>query len=614
MHVTPWQLLPYPFLLCLGLLLPGHLLMRALGLRTGLLEAFLGSSALLFNLVLLLQVSGLGLARGTLLASTALLCLALFLASRRRDRPGGCWGDLDGLFDKGSRLWLLPALAGLGAIAFRAIVDPLSGYDQAFRWDQLARLILERGNLDFYPPVSAADYAIYGWCDAIPPLTSLLNLWCYVSLGAANPLATAPRILLEGVLVMVAARRLALQLSSGGSAGNAAMAAAASSALLLWTVANGQETALIAISLCAMIVFLLEAEDDASLLKAGLAAAVAAACREYGLGACLLGIAAVLLQRRSLRASSLFLLATVTVGAGWYLRNWALTGNPLWPHPLFGLFASHPLHREIMRDTAEIYSPLSNPAATLDMLVQLAAAAGLLLALALAGTFRRGTRHLIVVLLFACTAAFWWPNLSMSLGGWGYSKRVLAPALVLAAALAGTWLGRRSAKAGLACVLLLTLASLDAGLRSFQLPVNALASPAQLLSLDWKRVRDEQKEAYANPVWDRIAKAAEGRGIASDDVDILALLVNRRVEANAIMSPRLRFLFDETQSFEKQDAQLKSLGLRFLILQEPNPLVDRNASRHHFFKEFTRRFTPNARFCNVRVYDLDKLQAVPASP
>lgn len=320
-------------------LLPGWILNRRLGSPAPELTIFLGSAAFFFLFILICVVCQIPLTRGPLLAGWA--AVNLFLA---------CWawriptkvrtGAYTMRWPK-SVVWVWMSAAGLGllSITLRAVLDPLSGYDNGFRWDYLARATFAYGRLDFYPPVTTSDFDIYSWCDGIPPLVSSLNFWIYLFTNSIAPSLTAARVGIEAVLVFCAVARLVREFWGENGVGGA-VATAASSSLLLWAIAMVQETGLTTLTLAAMMFLLLvrqRTQSSSAVLWAGVAAGCGALSREYGLAFILFG-AVLLLVRRDLRGSRLFFLTAGIISVPWYLRNWVVTGNPVFPQTLGGLF------------------------------------------------------------------------------------------------------------------------------------------------------------------------------------------------------------------------------------------------------------------------------------
>ena len=439
-------------LLVAGLLLPGYLLARIVPSRAPILSAFLGSLVVLFGLVLVLDFIHQPLALDSLAIGFVLVDTTLLLISLRFQGRAGSGGEPGSTFRPRGLGWLWaasPAIA-LVAITVRAIGDPLSGWDNYFRWDFLARQMLRYGTLSFYPPMTAEDFTHYGWCDGIPPLVPVLNCWSYLSAGSLNKLATAPRVVLEAGLLIYAVWRLARGLW-GAAAGWPATAVLATSALALQSIAMGQETGLTALTLVAMFVFLDEHRrggGSACLFWAGLAAGVGGLSREYGLAWTVIGFGTLAWHGRARAAVKIFVPVAISIAAPWYLRNWLHTGNPLYAQSVAGIFPSNSVHLDIMRLFAEHLGISHNLQLLPFAVASLTAIAGAAGVLGLWGLVRApraagpiGAAAIVVILL-------WLWSIGQTAGGWIYSARVLNPAVALFAVAAAGPLTRLSARTG----------------------------------------------------------------------------------------------------------------------------------------------------------------------
>lgn len=598
-------------LLASGLLLPGYLLGRRLGSPAPWLSAFLGSAVLLFYLVLgldALQVP-LGptpLALGLALANGLLLILSL-KARRPPNPPAAPPGRI--LPGGASRLWLVPTGFALAAIIARATIEPLSGYDNVFRWNFLAEQMLRTGRLAFYPPVSAADFNFYGWCDGIPPLVPVLNLWSYLSAGRTTAIATAPRVVLEAALLFHAVWRLARALG-GPSAGWPATAALAVTPLALWGVAMGQETGLTALTLVAMFLFLDEHRRGAgngALFWAGLAAGTGALSREYGLAWPLIGLAA-LAWHGSLRAGwKIFSLTAAVVAVPWYLRNWIHTGNPLFSHSLGGIFPTNPVHDELMRTIAAFYRVGANLDFVPFGIKSFAAIAGFTAALGL-GSVRHIVRPAVPLLAgSAVVAALWYGSISQTAGGWVYAMRVLTPALALAAVLAGRLLARSGARAWLVATAFIPL-SADAALRSLYLPGYPLVAPWKLSPTRWHDLGDVIAAEQNPPLWAALAKMAGPFGIVVDDPAHHALLAAQGARAVPFTSPEAAEIFRRDRSFAEILAGLRARGLCFVMLTPHSLHLAGFAAKTPFLSELQAHYPPVLNRGDFVLYDLQLIK------
>ena len=608
-------------LLASGLLLPGYLLGRIVRSSLPWLSAFLGSAVLLFYLVLALDACRVPLGSTSLAVGLAVLNGLLFLlarqspvtaalvqaqaASRAEPPPRPSRSLPQGL----DWFWLLAAGIGLASVAIRAVVEPLSGWDNLFRWDFLARQMLRLGTLSFYPPMTADDFLHYGWCDGIPPLVPILNFWSYLSAGQAAAVVTAPLVVGEAALLFYGVGRLAGGLW-GEPAAWPARAALATSALLLWGVAMGQETGLTALTMVAMYMFLNEhgrSGDRADLFWAGLAAGTGALCREYGLAWPVLGLIALAGQGKLRSGWKVFVATAGLVAAPWYLRNWYITGNPLYCHNLAGLFPTNTVYVEYMRLVPHHNGILVNLELIPLLLLMLVTCAGLVGGLAVWGTWR-GRRPAIPVAVGATiVGAIWLWTMGQTSGGWYYSTRVLTPALTLAAALAGATLVRLTGwpRHIAACGLLLLAG--DAAFRALHLPNDPIPSPPILFSGQWREFGRAVATRNALPWWDALAARAGKSGIVVDHPANYALLAERGAHAIPLTSPQVAFLFDDHLPFAEALTRCRQANVRFFILPDLTRQADAIVSRHPFFRELCGSHKPAFVFQGMHVYDLDKI-------
>src|SRR5690606_31977342 len=124
-------------------LLPGWILSRRLASPLPIYTAFIGSAAILFLLKLFLDLANLPVQVGTLGIGFALIS-AILLWRYPKGVPLLPNRPTVSLPRDRELLWLIPPIFALTSIALRAVLDPLSGFDNSFRWDYLARLLLAR--------------------------------------------------------------------------------------------------------------------------------------------------------------------------------------------------------------------------------------------------------------------------------------------------------------------------------------------------------------------------------------------------------------------------------------------------------------------------------------
>ena len=611
MHIALLNLLLFWPLLCAGLILPGYLLSRIIPSSARALSAFLGSAVIQLGLVLALDALHVPLSLGSIATGLTVLCTILLLISLIfGSSTRTAIAPLNSILPRGCNwIWVVSPALALGAVAVRATVNPLSGWDNIFRWDFLARQMLRTGTLSYYPPITAEDFNRYGWCDGIPPLVPVLNLWSYLSAHNSNSLATTPTVILEAGLLFYAVWRLARELF-GPTAGWPATAALATSALAAWSLAMGQETGLLALTLVTTLLFLNNHGRDggrASLFWAGLAAGTGALSREYGLFWPILGLGA-LAWKGQLRAGwKTFFVTAFLVATPWYLRNWTHTHNPLYPHSLGGLFPSNLVHLESMDLFVEHFAIHHNLALVPFAFAFLATTAGALGLLSLCGYMRaqKTTRSIPIMGAVIVVILLWLWSVGQTAGGWVYSSRVLTPALALASVGAAGYLSRLSIRATYCLGTLLTILSADAACRSFYLPDNPLVHPTAYFSGHWRDFDKITEDKLTLPQWGIIAHEAGASAILVDDPSFHAIFVNWKARPIPLFSPQISFLFDENIPFSAALENLRLQKVRFLLLTRYNPVADDFDSRHRFLRELRGAHKPIFTLRDKELYDLN---------
>ncbi len=582
---APWL---FPLLLPLGLLVPGLLLGRALRTPAGPAGALLGSAVVLTNLTLILAGLGLPLDTAHYAAGLALICgvLAGIAHFRRTASPRVAPVPARGFRWTPWRWLWLPAVIGVTAIAWRAIAEPLSGFDTGFRWDFLAQEMLRVGHLNFYPPVIADDFLHYSWCDGIAPLISTLYLWAYCSLGHVAAWATAPIVIIQAGLLFWLVGQLAAR-RGGEAAGAAAVALLATNAWLLWAVAMGQETGFTALGLLGMFYFLERARAEPAAdwpAWAGIAAGAGALAREYGLAFIVLGWLAMAWHRTPRRGWCAFSIAAGASTLPWYLRNWLRTGNPLWSQNIGGLFPTNPVNADYAREVGNLYSIASHPTILLVALTLLASAV-VPIAMGVAGALspQRDTRPWLLGIV--AVVALWLWSVGQTSGGPAYSLRVLAPAFALGAVFGGLWVARwlTSSRARWLALLLAALAMEAAG-RSFYLPIFPSFAWWRRPTGMWRYPAQLRAEGRNHANWQAIADAADGRKILVSDPSSHTALVARGAKPAPFFSPEVRFLFDTDLDFAACVARLRALGFRFVLITRGNNFIEDLTARRPFFR------------------------------
>jgi hypothetical protein len=593
-------------------LLPGWCLARRLPTGVPLLTSFLGSAVILFELVLSMNALGVPLHAGTVGIGLAGITGTLFWRKQPElGSPTAVHAPLPSGSKDGRWLWTLPPAVALISITIRSCLDPLSGYDNGTRWDYLARLFLAHESMMGYPPVTEADFEFYSWCDGIPPLVPLLNFWIYAVTGSTAPALSAVRVIGEALLLGHVVYRFS-QLLWGKGAGWPAVAALSSSSLAIWSVAMGQETGLTALSLVSLLYFLelhARAPDKRLVFWAAIAAAAGALTREYGLSFILLGTGLLIARKQAPRTVFLFAVISIGLAAPWYARNWIITGDPLYPQTLGGIFPGNPVHNETMRTVAETWR-LRGDLVTLKFFSSiLLTLTGPLIALGIFVAVRLRCPHKPVWAGIALIALLWLWSVPQTAGGWSYSLRVLGPALALCATLCGaiTLLTGRYQRVLLLGILLCTV---DAARRSWCLPNMAFISPWNYSFSEWRDIYKSSRLIGGNPVWSILVRTASGGGIVVDHTANHALITMRGGKAIPLFSPLLAPTFRSNARFDDELARLRAAGVRFITFSQKNPLSASEAG-HPFWSELYLDHFAIAEVNGLIIYDLDYLKVVP---
>jgi hypothetical protein len=426
----------------LGLLLPGYASARLLGLRASWAVAFPFSALLMSEFVIVFSAAGVPIRFNLMalaLGGWTFLNLVLLLC-RGRDQGGDvpeAMAEPPGRFEK-SILWL--SLLIVTAVGFRTALYPLSGFDTFFRWDALARQMLQYESISHYPPVTAADFSIYVYPDGIPPLVATVYWWLYAAIGRPLMQVTSISVVLQ-LLSAMALTYYGTCRVFGVRAAFFSLLAFSTSTLLISGFAIGQETGYTALSVagqlyCAWVA--VRRPRLSPIFAAGAFAALGALARDYGPVLALAGFMILAWDAQTRRYLWLFVLTAVLLASPWYLRNWMMTGNPVYPHVIPGGFSSNPVMAAILnsyRDVFAFYQYDASQWATFSGILF----AGAPLALVGGGVFgaARWRESGALMIASGVVVLVWLWSIGFTAGGVIYSMRVLTPVFVMLSVLAG---------------------------------------------------------------------------------------------------------------------------------------------------------------------------------
>jgi hypothetical protein len=562
------------------LVFPGWLAARATGLRQPLLAGFIASVVALLGVVLALNALSVRLTFGHCGTAWLTLILVVVWLSRKQIRqppaPSGgvispfAWREHRPLF-----IALLPAMA---VVVYRASTQALFGIDTVFRWNYLAAQMFTRGTLGFYPPVSAADYEIYAWPDGIAPAVSTLYFWIYSLAHNLRPALTAPLVIFQFCLGVIAAFALARRYFSDRAAAFTC-ALLACSPVIAWATAMGQETGLTAIGLLGLLLYLPRTrgeETRSGVVFAALAAALGALAREYGLVFPLFGVALISARRLSWRTVIIFTSVTAIAVVPWYARNWMRTGNPLFNFDIHGWFPINQEHAWLNESYQVEFAWGKLPAGATRYVL------GNCLAVLVTGTagallYFRKARALVAAI--ALIVLLWIASVGYTAAGFTNALRVLSPGLVLGVVLGGAacarWVPKQRYLAGASVAL--SLFAVDAALRALTLPGNVYKIPPA----EWLTAGRAVHDYHDRAIYRELVRVASGERILVLGPN--ALLTSLGGRTLPLWSPEMRFLFDDQLEAKEIVRRLHASGVGFVLLNR-GPANERYLARSRFFR------------------------------
>ncbi len=544
-----------------ALIAPGWWLARHFQVSSPLLAGFSGGVVVMMNAVLVLDALGIPLALTTLATAWGASTAVAFAATAWHPRRGP--SDPTAPVFAWSADWplCLPLVPMTAVVIYRATAQPLFGVDTVFRWNFLAEQMLAHGSLAFYPPVTAAHYEIYAWPDGIAPAVSTLYFWLYALAGAARPTLTAPLVLGQFALLFMAVYALGRRWFSP-RAGALASALFACSPIVAWATVMGQQTGLTELAFAGLLLYLPRTRDEetaAAIVAAGLAAALGALAREYGLALPLFGLALGITRRLSWRAVALFGVVAAAAVLPWYARNWMRTGNPLFDLGVGGWFPVNEVHAWLNACFQREFGWFSAPPEAAQLVLVNTIAGTLGLAAGVWLNFRRARGLLAAA---ALAIAIWAASVGYTAAGFIYSLRVLSPALVFGAVLGGSalarWVPARRHLVGV--VVGLTLFATDAALRTLTLPANVYRLPPA----QWLAAGRALHNYHQRPIYAELTRVAGRERLLVLGPN--ALLTNHGARTVPLWSPEVRFVFDPRLAPAEIIRRLRAAGFGFVLL------------------------------------------------
>jgi len=586
----------------LGLTLPGYALARALRLTNSLAAAFPFSALLISQLVVLLAALEASISVATIAPPLTGFTMLFALIDLRR-RPATVPEQEHPKEEELPtvplllKLSIFAAFAMVAAVAFRTTIYPLGGFDTFTRWDALARAMLKYGSLSFYPPVTPDDFSRYFVPDGFPPLVASIYWWIYAASGSTLPQVTSISVTLQMAAILGLTYGAAKN-AFGQTAACFSLLLLLGAPLLVTSVEIGQETGFLALAVAGQICYALAAIRRPAIspvIAAALFAALGAQAREYGPALALPGLLLLLSGTNSRRLAWKYLLLVAAFASPWYLRNWDVTGNPLFPHALPGGLPTNKVVVAVLRYYGEFLSP-SNFTMTQWLAIGYDIACGAMLALIglpyMIGNVRSFFPYLVPVALIT---ALWFWSIGQTSGGVQYSMRVLVPAIVILAIaggaacsrLVGAWQRHRFPQAIAVFILIFAGYGLLTAL-AYPLTPDKIADSI----FSTKTELPEFTTAHAELVAQIKGTKTPPTGILMDS-SYLAIMLTRETSFRPVMiwNPEVDFIFNPTASGEDVRRRLVRMDIRLVAVSKTSVHND-FLFRTSFYRDGYQSWTP----------------------
>jgi hypothetical protein len=299
------------------------------------------------------------------------------------------------------------------------------------------------------------------------------------------------------------------------------------------------------------------------MLCAGVAAGLCALSREYGWIAMIAGAVALVWRRQPSRSIAIFGGMTVLAAAPWYLRNWALAGNPFYSIR-FGSFAVNPVHDQILHfyssSLGVSHWTLAEWSSLLLLLLMLAT---IQMLAGIPGCFLTFRRHGYLAVIALLLVGVWLLSAGFTSGGALASTRVLSPLMVVLSITAAGFLerftgpNRRHVMLASAIVACQVWTAAQGAVYPQQ--ITALP-PAQWLEKAFPHAPQPAEFQVRDQL---VHLLPRGYRVLSDSAYLHAALAGTGIEVVPVWSPEVRFLF--TAQPEESERRLRDLRIGSVV-------------------------------------------------
>ena len=232
---------------------------------------------------------------------------------------------------------------------FKAYTWPFMSGDALFRWHYLGLMTFKLRGFWYYPPIAPDHFKVYFMAEGMPPFVQLMYAWVYFSIDEVK----------EGVARLFIGFMMGLTLlctlKLGGSlfrrrVGYISMLLLAGSSFFFNNMLSGEGALGVCFFLTASIFTLSKSTlqgrgRDRLTLIAGFLAGFSALSRYEGVFGILSGLLTLMLLKSGLKRIGSYLVGAA-ISLPWYLRNWIITGNPIYPY-LAEVFPTNRIYYDI---------------------------------------------------------------------------------------------------------------------------------------------------------------------------------------------------------------------------------------------------------------------------
>lgn len=581
----------------IGFFLPGFLLNRILSRKNDFGAAYIVSSVILFQVIFWTGISGIKISLISVGIILILINLSLFCFCLIKGIEFKTSISLTPPITRIEKLLLLPVFLSVLLIFLKSSILTNPGGDQAFRWYFLASRILETGSFSFYPPLTAEDYNFYFYTDSFPPIISFSYFWLYSLFGKTATFLACIPVTLQYIFILIFGFRLASLHFGSSKAGVFAILLIGSSTLLFHSIAIAQETGMTALCSLATVYFLAKNKPCtvSDCLLASFSASLGALSREYGGVFILFGIIVILWLKMPLKNLIFYILFCIILAGPWYIRIFALTGNPFYSNPVGQLFPVNQVHTGIFEGyreaiglksymTWKVIPPL---AAGLSIAIGISFFTGLISS---AMRFKRLGFYLIFT---AVMSILWIYSMQIVPGGVFHSMRILSPVIVLNS-VCGSCLILSIANAyKRSHYIILSLMSFICMITFIQnifVPYN----PLNIKTFDGLLIAAciiPDPTNNEEEILDLVRDIPDNSAILSENALYHAILAinkdkNRGIRIVPVWSPEVKFLFDREISFGQCRQQLEKIGIRYVLIRRTDNLNMNYLWKFKFFRHY----------------------------